>query len=158
MNKIAEAIIIIIVGIIILGRAIYVVVANRRRYSLRVQAKCVGYETAVEQIDKTISKNQHNLDKIIEQNALKKDVGKLRGAVYEAKINGKKVILRGKSHFALPSTKDEVSLGRIVKISVNPEDYTDYLEGRAELGIAVMMAIGAFAVMVGMALILDNSI
>ena len=90
MDKIAEAIIIIIVGIIILGRAIYIIVANRRRYSLRVKAKCVGYETAVEQIDKTISENQHNLDKIIEQNALKKEVGKLRGAVYEAEINGKK--------------------------------------------------------------------
>ncbi len=158
MNRIVEAIIIIIVGIIVLGRGIYIVVANRRRYSLRVKAKCVGYETAVEQIDKTISENQHNLDKIIEQNALKKDVGKLRGAVYEAEINGKKVTLRGKSNFALPATKDEVSLGRIVKISVNPEDYTDYLEGRAELGVAVMMAIGAFAIMVGMALILDNSI
>ena len=133
--------------------------AERRKYSLNVKVKFVGYDTIEEAIERDIQKNRHDLDRVNEMEKAKKSLKNLVAPIYEGEIDGKKVIFKGKASFKpnSPSNRfvDKHSNGKV--IHVNPDNYEDYIADTADAMYLMLIFTGVMFILTPIGMVMFPS-
>ena len=154
---------ILLITILILIGSIMIIVGlkkfseERQHYSLKVKGKFIGYDTIEEAIERDIEKNKHNLDRINEMEAAKKSLNGLISPVYEAEIDGKKVIFKGKATYRQNTSRERAKyeIIRTATIRINPNDYEDYITDTTVTAYPIFLFAGALFLFCGIGLIIS---